>query len=582
MEEDRMLVFSNQSNTEFIDHLDSKIRYCLPNQLKLTQTSTGEPDFFLLRYKDQPDLGGVLKFRLQFSYPNQNTPVSFEAGEFRLRIRSPIDDETGQAETWHPIVSSDRTLTSSTHLSPSEVQILRFLLENSDNVVEVETRLHYRGLVLGIPWFVTAQTQALRTHLAALLGESPVDINQIIVAFLSLPAQIVTWRSIEPDAIEPEREIILTELAWRSLANLFQQDPITKKYQLLPSIHAVELSWDLIPPRQEIHTHILSWSISAFLEQITDPQQRKKLFPIIDQVEFFGTLPIHIINFLPIDPRYLREVRVSLRFLGSNGVPEYHDLVFDGQKSVEQMTAIFPALMPFQIDYRLSAILAPPNGVGWLRTIKRDYIKATEPTIEINQKAAGIDFFRIEVEPATFEKASAIEISVAASTLILTKEQSSAWIALPNSSPENAIPIQCIAKSSNTSYILIDKTTTERNLRIAAYQLEIFDPDEITLTLDPESDSQFHYVAISLAQTSSTSTQRRELTSSQPLVWKLFGRRSVFDPVRFRYQIHYVAYDDDRNTLPIASTEWVIAEGNALTIRPPLLTKLLSQVSQND
>jgi hypothetical protein len=180
------------------------------------------------------------------------------------------------------------------------------------------------------------------------------------------------------------------------------------------------------------------------------------------------------------------------------------------------------------------------------------------------------------------EKASAIEISVAASTLILTKEQSSAWIALPNSSPENAIPIRCIAKSSNTSYILIDRTTTERNLRIAAYQLEIFDPDEITLTLDPESDSQFHYVAISLAQSSSTSTQRRELTSSQPLVWKLFGRRSVFDPVRFRYQIHYVAYDDDRNTLPIASTEWVIAEGNALTIRPPLLTKFLSQVSQND
>ncbi len=604
-----MLVLPRSSDisTGFADHLDVAIRYGLPDRLTLAQTPTGEPDFFLLRYSgDRQDSGGLLQMRLQFvpfsealttaiiAAGQKLLLIPFESGAFRIRVRSPITDETQQTGTWHPVLfSANQVIAQSINFDSTETQILQSLLQAEDNVVEVELALHYRGLVTGIPWLVTAQTQALKSHLVTFLGDQPVRVDQVIAAFLSIPTQseMLKWIALELDAVEPDRDQMLTEIAWRSLDSFFQKIPPTTltetpRYQLLQllSNDSSTVSWDLIPPRQEVRQHRLSWSVSELFEQITDPEMRQKLFPIVNQVSLFGTTQIHVINFLPCDPNYLREVRLGLRFSGANGVPEYRDVVFNGQTNIERFTIVYPALMPFQLDYRLSAVLAPPKGVGWARTIKRDFVAANSSVIDLNYTIAGIEFVRVEAESEVFNKASAIEVFLPSTSLKLTPEKPSAWVALPNIASTDQLTVRCVAqplKGVNApAYNLVDGEIGDRILKIAAYQLEVLDPDVITLTLDPEVAPHFAYVAVSITKPTATdSGKRRELKLNQPQVYKLLGRSSVFEPVRFRYQIHYVAYNSEDNTLPIVSTDWAIAEGTTLMIRPPVVSEAIKAVS---
>jgi hypothetical protein len=394
-----MLVSSRSSDISngFADHQDAAIRYQLPDRLTLAQTPTGEPDFFLLRYSgDRHDSGGLLQMRLQFAPFSEALTtaivaagqklllIPFESGAFRIRVRSRLTDEAQQVGIWHPaIVSGNQVITTSIYFDSTETQILQSLLQSGDTVVEVELELNYRGLVTGTPWLVTAQTQALKSHLMTFLGDQPVQVDQIIAAFLSIPQQpeLLSWLALEPDAVELDRDVMLTETAWRSLDSFFQKIPSTTltetpHYQLLESLpnDSLTVSWDLIPPRQDVRTHRLSWSVSELFEQITNPEMRQKLFPIVNEVSLFGTTQIHVISFLPCDLNYLREVRLGLRFSGADGVPDYRDVVFNGKTNVERLTVVYPALMPFRLDYRLTAVLAPPGGVAWASTIKRDFV----------------------------------------------------------------------------------------------------------------------------------------------------------------------------------------------------------------
>lgn len=604
-----MLVLPRSSDISngFADHLDAAIRYELPDRLTLAQTSAGEPDFFLLRYSgDRHDSGGLLQMRLQFAPFSEALTttiiaagqkllsIPFESGAFRIRVRSPITDETQQVGIWHPVLfSANQVIAQSIDFDSTETQILQSLLQAEDNVVEVELELQYRGLVIGIPWLVTAQTQALKSHLMTFLGDQPVRVDQIIAAFLSIPTQseMLKWIALESDAVELERDQMLTEIAWRSLDSLFQKIPSTTlpetpRYQLLRSLpnDSLNVSWDLIPPRQEVRKHRLSWSVSELFEQITDSEMRQKLFPIVNQVSLFGTTQIHVINFLPCDPNYLREVRLGLRFSGANGVPEYRDVVFNGQTTIERFTVVYPTLMPFQLDYRLSAVLAPPNGIGWARTIKRDFVAANSSVIDLNRATAGIEFVRIEAESEVFNKASAIEISLPSTSLKLTPEKPSAWVALPNIASTDKLTVRCVAQPpkgvSAPAHSLMDGEISDRSLKIAAYQLEVLDPDVITLTLDPEVAPHVAYVAVSVTKPTATDIgKRHELKPNQPQTFKLLGRNSVFDSIQFRYQIHYVCYDSEGNTLPIVSTDWAIAEGTTLIIRPPVVSEAIKAIT---
>ena len=603
----------------FPDHLDTHALYYLPADVVLAETTTGEKDFFLLRYHGDftTTAGGLLHLRLalkplaeaQLTATKgwQVHPVSFQVGQFRLRLKSMHGGATDQHSDWHEVTLVGRDIvTSATSLTPHETQALSTLLEEGASVVEVEVDLRYRGLVSGLPWLVTAHTDTLKTQLASLLGKDPVRPDQIIAAFLSLPASdgqngVLSWRALEAGAAESTRETLMTEVALRSLDVFFQREAggsalDVPRYRLRPLVSddPITFSWDLQTYRQEERRLTYTWSVSELYRTLTNAAERQKFFPAITQVSPFGEAHIYVTNSLPISPDALRSLQVDLRFPGPTGVLEEHSLTFKENTALQQLSTIYPAITEtFQVEYRITAIIAALQG-GWPRVWIRDFAVATSPLIEISRKVVGIDFVRVEVEAQTFAKAASLDLSILTATeekvtpgnntaaqpstpvplarLTLTAARSSAWIALPGNDPESALRVLCTAYSLEGTYSLLNGPLIDRRVEIYAYQMEPQEPDYVTLLLDAETASHFAYVGVSLAPTTAPESDEGKLYTlhpDEPRKWPFF-RPSVFAPLRFRYRITYVAYDASGNTLPMTATDWSVMEGTLLNVRPPV------------
>jgi hypothetical protein len=606
-----MLIFPHNQESQlaptagFRDHVDPLLIAYLPDGLTVVRDAAGAPDFLLLRYRNEAGdvAGGLLNLRLGFNplaaeqiaaataAGQRAVLVGFDEGYFRLRLRSTqIEGAADRTGDWHRAVFAGGAVTSSAvSLTPNETQILQSLLEDDLSVVEVEVDLRYRGLVAGMPWLVTAQAAALKSQLAALLPE-PASAEQIVMAFQSLPqqAEIVSWRALDTDAPEPDRPTLLTEVALRSLDLLFTCDPASSpmaapSYRLRPAAadDPPTYAWDLINYRQEQRHYMLAWSVRELAAEIADPQQRQKLFPIAGQLDLFGQVDVFAINHMPCDADYLREVRVDLRFIGAAGVPEYRNFRFDGTADTARFTATYPALTrDFQLDYRITTVLAPPSGAGWPITLKREFVTADGPVVEISRATTGLDVVRVEAEPRVFEKAARIDIDLfpvatPASPLThitLTPAKLSAWVALAATNASGNLAARVVAQApsgvNQPPVTLFDGPVAEHEIRIAAYQLEVLDPDRVTIVLAPEAAEQLAFAAVAVAPLAGDS-KYYTLAPDTSKVWN-FYRSSVFEPIRFRYRIDYVAYDEAHHTLPLASTDWQIAEGPALTVRPPV------------
>ncbi len=616
-----MLLFSSIKDSPlpqmvaFPDHLDEHRLYYLPEGTGLSETSTGDRDFFLLRYRGDFSAvaGGLLHMQLEFKALATELlddlqakgwrihPVSFSVGRFRLGVRSMLEGATEQVGAWHEVLlGSEEVLASMVSLTPHETELLQGSLEDGRSVVEIDLDLRYRGLVPGMPWLVTAQTAALKTKLAPLLGNGSIRSDQVVAAFLSLPDLqdgSLNWQPLESD-IAASQETILTEVAFRSLEVFFQKEPTPPleipHYHLLPASNTdpSTFSWDLISPRQEERSLVISWSISELYQELTDLEERRKYFPVVSQVNPFEQVSIYVVNHLPFDANYLQEVQVDLRFTGPTGVPTYKSYTFTGEKEIVSFTTIYPALTnTFQLDYRITATLAPLTGDGWTTLWKRDFATADGLVVEVSRKTADIDFVQVEAELQAFEKVDSIEVTLLLAgehasessdpptplvRLLLNRDKPTSWVALPGNDPDSQLHVRCLASPlggvTAPPYTLFDGPLPSREVKIAAYQLEVLEPDRITISLDPETAPHFAYVAVSLAPITAAETDEGKLytlSPDKPRTWTIF-RNSVFDSIRFRYRITYVAFDDSRHTLPMTSTIWSVAEGTLLTVRPPV------------
>ena len=649
-----MLVFPSQLSSasptfsgHFSDHIDAETFYTLPTGVTLSMTPADLPAFFLLRYGGDFSTakGGFLQLQLQFeplpinSLPDagkavkQYRAVAFARGYFRVRVRSP-DLETALETSslpedlsgaWHSLALGRETLATTTvELSTHEADILKQLLEDGLNSVEVELDLRYQGLVIGKPWLVTADILALKSHLLANLGESWVSAEQVIAAFLSFPDvnAPVKWRSLQPDTSEILREDILTEAAWRALTEssdiLFQSQSFQSQsasarrepelYRLRPvsAEHPTAFAWNLLTPRLAERAHLLTWQTSELAPYLANPEQRQALFPVVSQLGLFGSTEIHVINHLLFDSHYLQEIRVSLRFSGSAGVPEYRDVVFNSHSSVlAQLRVAFPAFSPFKLDYQITAVLAPPGGAGWPVLIKREFTAAEGSVIEIDRQAVGVEMVRLVADPGLFDRCSAIavelwpeiaskeaeEIAVEKATiapvqLTLTADRTTAQVALPGIHPDTPLKVKCTATGPTKEdlpnddlpdYVMMTGAVINREVRLASHLLEVLAPDDIELTLADPAD-QFAFVAVAVAPADAPEDDEGRLyplTVGKSRHWPLL-RASVFEGPQFRYAIHYVAYDKEGQSQPMAITKWAIATGTSLLVNPPVHTSLTS------
>jgi hypothetical protein len=424
--------------TVFPDHLESHVAYYIPTSLELLPTQAGDPDFFLLSYHgDFSDVqGGLLHFRLGFAplpeaYREEahsmgwtSRAAAFERGRFRVRLRSLIEGEPDQLFSWHLMPSVGRELVSpSLSLDARETQCLKALLDDAENAVEVETDLSYMGLVPGIPWLVSASLPALRTQLAALLPEEPVDAGRVAVAFLSLPegdASPFTYQALYPNAVQPSRDILLTEFAMRSLDMLFIKQPCEDEfapalYRLRPA--AAEdppaITCDLLPLRLEMRSAAVSWDVGSFIRSIDTPVKRQKLFPTVTRVSPFAETEVHVISRVPCDSRFLRKVAVDIRYMGKNGVPEYRSYTLDDDNYLHKFSTYYPALMgDFRLAARFTTFLAPKDGNGWPVVYRGEYLDITGPVVEVTRENIKMDFVHIEAEPGVFTLAASVELSL--------------------------------------------------------------------------------------------------------------------------------------------------------------------------
>lgn len=599
--------------TAFCDHLDSRVLYYLPTGLSLLTDPTGAPDFFLLRYHgdDASVQGGLLRFRLGFTALDaalleQVTAagwavraVDFAAARFRLRLRSWQAGEADQTGDWHPVTAVGRELLApALALDARETRFLELMLSDQRSAVEVELDLHYVGLTPAQPWLAAVDTATLRTALTSLLPAEAVRADQVVAALLALPtvagATAIRWQALEPDAVRPPDEVLLTEVAWRALDRLFTRqgepplgEPALYQLRLPAAGDPLELAWDLRIPRHEQRACLLQWSVLDLLQTLPTPAERDRLFPAIAQVSPFAKVDLHVINRVPFDPAFLRKVVVDLRYSGAAGVPEYRTFTFDGSSEVQRCSVFYPAVVAaFQLAARLTTTQAPPNGSGWPLVRRGDFVPVAGPLVEITRERVGLDFVRVEVEAEIFAKAAGLTVALFAadpdqppasidssSPLLqveLTAERRHHWLALSGVAPTAELYVQVTAHAPTEGglppYRVYSGRVLNRQIRVAAYQLEVLDPDPVTIQLDPTVAARFALVNVTVASLDGAE-RTYGLTAEQPVVWYCF-RESVFAPLCYRYRLAYVALDEQGQTLPLVTTAWTTTQASSLVIRP--------------
>ncbi len=581
--------------TLFPDHAVERLLYYLPSTLELAYTKEGNPDFSLIRYRGTQTGGGLLRMRQRLTADETEIArlcdagwdlraISFESGRFKLRLRTWINDEQRILGEWHPaVLEAQEIIVPAVSLSPDEALTLRELLDDERNTIETELELIYYGMTRGTPWMVTTQTAQLKEQLWTLLQGKPATVEMIIAAFMSLPDTNVG--GLRQTALEDGVEILprdqlLTELALRSLNRLFT--PINEGdstlFHLLPlsSEEPETINWDLLPPRLEQRRQLTTWSISQLYHQINDPEARQKLFPSIRTIKPFENVDIFVFNQVPFDPCYLTKVTVDVRYTGETSALEARTFTFNGTENLANFSTFYPALTDgLNLEYRLSAQIAAPSGVGWPKTIRRDFVSADGLVIEISRQRLGIDFVRVEAEPELFLKSPSLEVQLYGTEnsllecVTLTSERLRTSVALPGIEPSAEIKVRVSAAPPNNSlstFTVYEGPLIARQIKLAAYQLEVLEPDRIEVWLKREIETQYAFVGIQIAPLT-TEGHYYHLEVGKRYYWNIY-RISVFEPLRYRYRIDYITYNSAGQTTPLVSTDWLTGTEPILIVDP--------------
>jgi len=161
-----MLVLARAGDA-YPDDSDAAVRYRLPTGLQPVVAPNGTPQAVLTRSED----GGLLQLRLAAVWPELGPgerPVPFVGGRFRLLLKTPTAQETGD---WHATpVAGGVVVDRGISLTPAETAIARRLGKDTQDLVDVEVELDVRGFAPTFPWLASVDTEMLKARIAALLG----------------------------------------------------------------------------------------------------------------------------------------------------------------------------------------------------------------------------------------------------------------------------------------------------------------------------------------------------------------------------------------------------------------------------
>lgn len=585
----------------FPDHRDAQRLYVLPDRLTLALDADGAPRFTLLRHAsdDGARSGGILQAFLALERDGMAElqdrpavagrslePAPVQQAEARLVLRGVSSDQVLAAGPWQAVsTASADGLSVTRFLDPDDVQIVSALVGTSGaggpEPVELELRLGVAGLRPGLPWTVTANAVVLHDQLQALLLAEPVaSAEDIVRAFLGLPADVLGWQATGEGGEPLDTEARVRQAARAALQVLFRR--VDGGYAWLPGVATADpadtVSWRLDLPLPETLERVLNWSLSDCHRTWGD---RPEAFPVVTPFRPLQRVTVHVLNALPLHPLGLAQLDVELRYRGASGAWVHRTVRFDGQVSLHTLLVVGPAFgNGLSLSYRTLAVVAREGQLP-LTLSSPDFLPVDGLQLVLGPDEVGLWPVPVEAEASLWAHLPAVRIEVnsggtAPRTLTLTPDAPLAWVCLlaGESIADATVRASAIAPDGASGPVWWSGPLPPEGLHLTGWLLEPVAPETVRLRLGDDLAARTALVSIELRAgdalpDASASGQLLTLEPGRAGNWS-YWRASVLAPPGYAWRLHLVERDPASGaTRPLRITDWRLDQGADLLIDQP-------------
>jgi hypothetical protein len=538
------MLILGRTGERYGDDASPAIGYRLPVALRPLDGADGVPEAALSRGEG----GGLLRLRLGAVWPPlgpDDRPVPFESGRFRLILRTPAAIETGE---WRDTpIAGDVLVERSVSLTPAEAAIARHLGRRADGLVDVEVELSIRGAAPVFPWLASAPAAALRTRIAALLGDRPAAWDAVEAAFLGLAAETFTWHPLAAGAIRPPLDGALVAIARGAAATLLESTP------------AGWIVKDAGPERIDVNLQVAAtgherigyrWSFSEFLASQPDPS------PFLIDVAApapFAASEVSIVNDVPLADGGVRSIAIEVRTGGPTGIVRHEFL--PGRPSAARLRFVRETAEDLRLEWGGRCTVVTANGPA----VVPIEFRRCDQLIEIGPAALKIAVLRLAAEPSTFDHAASFEIAVGARTLSLNRGTPEAW-AVGRQAPPAATVTAVLASGERVP--LGAQPIGPAGLLISASTIGAGEISDVTLRPAPDLADRAAYLAVQIEG------RRWRTLDAGAAITVAVRRDSRLKPPRLRFRTRHVPRRADGATSPIVESTLREASGAEITVAP--------------
>ena len=536
-----MLLLERTGNA-YPDEADPAIRYRLPAALRPAAGPDGTPQVSLTR---RPD-GGLLHLRLAAQWPPfgpDDRPVLLEDARFRLILRTPASQETGE---WRQTpVAGSVLVDRSVPLSRAEAAIARHLGERGEGVVDVEIDAGVRGMTRPYPWLVSVPSAALGPRIAALLGAAPATWDVVEAAFLGLAEDTFTWYPLQAGAMRPPLDAALRAIARGAAATL------------LTSTSAGWTVASSLPPRIDVNLQVTStrtervglrWSFSDFLTAQPDPAVFLSDVSIPAPLE---AATITIVNDVPLAADGVCGIAIDVRTGGPTGM--LHHEFLPGQSATAKLRFVRETFEALQLQWGGRCTVMTANGPA---VTPLDF-RPCDQLIDVDAAALKLVPLRFAASPAVFDLASSIEIAIGARTIVLNAGAPEAWAV--GRQPPATVTVTALG-SAGERQVLPPMPFGPAGLVVTAAMLGAGEVADVTLRQADDLAQRVAYLAVQ-----PEGRPWRTLSAGAEITVPVRLESRLKKP-RVRYRTRHVARRPDGTTAPMVESTLREASGDVIAV----------------
>lgn len=566
-----LLVDSETADGTWADSEDPALRWAMPAGLDVRRGADGVPRFLLARWGDRASgaSGGLVQVELDAAPPTAAgaAPIPFTAVRARLALRAVETALISEVGEWRDVPPAASPLVTMVETLDAEaLQLVEEALAGEVSAVEVFVEAVAHAVCLGLPVLVVLQAD----RLAALVPDAGATVDELAAGLRSLPAEAISVMALEGGPA-PDRDAVLGELAHRIAEHLTSDatpwDPA--RYRLPAPPATVPLAYDFRTPRPATVRFRTDWSVTGLFASLS-ADERAARFPRLDGASPFGTTRVLVVNTVPLDEDGVRSLQVDVTTTGPAGLPEQRSFVFDGARSTASFDAVHPAWLgtPAPPEARAQAVLAAAPGAqpAWPRVLAHRPVAVTGTLVTVTPADVGVRVVTVVVEAAALALGHELVVTVTVGDEVVARA-----VPTPDGprhlaydAPGHAV-VAVTADGVEVKRVALEDAV-EAVVTVAPSDFVDLAPLQLTVTRADDAAAAA-FVAITLEDgLGSTRTLTLDAGASQG--WACH-RRSKTDPVRYRWQLHWIPRAADGSTLPLASTDWAVSDLTELVVSVP-------------